>query len=112
MEPEQLARLKTNEFIQKFKNKNLVGYAYTRRILEVILKQYYTIGYADVKSLRQYREALFSSEISYINLSKNTKLFIEKEGFEGTYKGFLTQCLEEIINDPLLNADSKGDELF
>lgn len=111
MEPEQLARLKTNEFMRKFKSKNLVGYMYTRRILEHILEQYYRLGYAEIKSLNQYREAYFYNEISYINLSKVTKLFIEKEGYEGSYKGFLTQCLEEIINDPLLNSE-KGDDIF
>lgn len=111
MEPEQLARLKTNEFMRKFESKHLVGYVYTRRILEVILKQYYSIGYAEIKSLRQYQELLFPSEISYINLSKVTKLFIEKEGFKGSYKGFLTQCLEDIVNNPLLESE-KGDDMF
>lgn len=112
MEPEQLARLKTNEFMQKFKNKHLAGYIYTKRILEVILKQYYTMGYADIKGLKQYRDTYFSSEISYINISKATKFFINKEGFEGSYKAFLTQCLEDIINNPLLETDIKGVETF
>lgn len=111
MEPEQLARLKTNEFMRKFKNKSLVGYVYTRQILEHILEQYYTLGYADVKSLRKYRDLYFSSEISYINISKATKLFIEREGYEGSYKGFLTQCLEQIVTNPLLESE-KGDDIF
>lgn len=111
MEPEQLARLKTNEFMQKFKYKSLVGYTYTKRILEHILEQFYTLGYVDVKSLRQYRESYFFNEISYINLSKATKLFIEKEGYTDSYKAFLIQCVEEIITDPLLNTE-KGDEMF
>lgn len=112
MEPEQLARLKANEYMQKFKNKHLTGYTYTKRILEIILKQYYTIGYADIKNLKQYRDTYFSSEISYINIFKATILFVNKEGFEGSYKSFLTQCLEDIINDPLLETDSKGVETF
>lgn len=113
MEEERRATLKILEFMQTYnKYKFYTGYKYIKTILQKIMTEHYKYGYSDTLSLRKYHELYFKDEITYVNLAKTVSLFLKKIEYEGNFKLFITDCYEQLVMDPLLDADVEGDDEF